>query len=368
MYCTECGTPIPQGYAFCTGCGCRIEAQAYQVPVYEVPAASPAVFPASLSAPKVILLVFLSLLLFIFSTLMIALTVISPQNIVSAIPQVNVVQVIEQLDLTEDIEARLQNSKLSHIGIEDFNDFLALPRVADEVEHIISEYMDAIVSGDLDFHLRTRDIIGTIEAVERDIEREFGYQITQRDYELITETLNDRDIIDLRDFSVAAIVDEAGIDPALPYLLLSSYPLLILIVLCFIVLLNMFLIHRRKLRTFFLNAGITVTVLGLIYIGVGLIFGRFSYLFNDNVMRTVTRAASGLTDTALITGIICFMAGVILITLYFVIKKVRNNPTSESHVIVADKSMAWNLTGLSVNIAALITCAVFAVLMIQNMP
>ncbi|MDR2572475.1 MAG: hypothetical protein LBD23_19565 [Oscillospiraceae bacterium] len=358
MNCIKCSNLIPDGFVFCTGCGNKTE----EIPVNEVVIDSPLDESVTNTVPKMVLTVVLSLLFFIFSAIIIALMVIRPENIIRAVPQADVAWILDELELREELDEELRKTPLNHASVDDLNRFLNRENVSTEIGNILEKYFIAILENDLNYYITAREIVSSVRAVSTDIYEEFDYRLTNEDFNSLSNALSNN--MNLRDYSIGNLMDEVEISFTVPFILFSSYLLIILLTLCFIILFNLFLVHRKRIRTLFISIGISMSVLGLIYIIVGLIFGPLSNAINGDTMQIISRVAGGITGLILLAGFICLIFGMTLITTFFIIKKMNGIPSSR--IIATNNGVIWNLIGIIGNVVGIITCSVFIVIILQN--
>jgi hypothetical protein len=302
--------------------------------------------------------------LFAFSAAAAALLIVNPSNIAAAIPQVDAVWILDELDLRGELERELRRTHLNRADVSDLNRFLNRRNVSDEIEKILDGYFTAIIENDLNYYISAREIMNSLRAISSDIHEEFNYRLTSADFDSLGRTLDNN--VNLRDYSAGNLMEDAGIDFAIPFILLSVYPAIILLVLCFAVLFNLFLVNRKRIRGFFLCFGISGMALGLVYLAAGLIFGPLARLFAADFVHMVSRVAAGFIPPVILAGLTCLGAGIILAVVYFIIRKIRKKYAPKA--AVTSSGVMWNMLGIMGNVAVLIALSVAAILFISNLP
>ena len=426
MFCENCGKPLTAGAAFCTECGSVVEKKhstempslpypdkpvpvapepemVFSEPEYEKPGDpeaeyQPSVFtpapavvtlepimdsaPEPVSGPyeragqrhkeslgwsiaKAVLSIFLGIILYALVCAFIALLATRPANIPEVILNTDVVWIMEEIGLDEVILQQVNDTVVNdlNINIYDLEEFLKRSNVADELGKAAEGYIKAITEGNTGYYMSSKEIVGFLKAVAPDIRDQFDYRMTDEDYDFILSSLEDQ--VDLREFRVERILQEVNVDMAVPGMVLSVYPLIVTAILCALVLFDAFLLHRRKIASAFLTAGIPIVFAGLTYIAAGMLFGFFSNLLGGTALYMITRFTSGIAYMIFTYGLICFAAGVLFVAAYIVIgaimRKRPAKPPSEKG------SNAWLLTGLVTNVALLVVCAAISVLLYNNL-
>jgi phosphopantetheine adenylyltransferase len=393
MNCKQCGESIPNGSLFCANCGSRIESvdeskhaspvvttattlesasETGSSPVSEAKAfvaeqSEQSVKPSTVGTiSRVAFSILLGIFTFAFVVVFIALTVVRPTNIPNIIGRAEISRIIEDIGLTNEVVSEINDSIIIDISfdIDGIKDFLKRDTVSAEISKVAERYVTAITDSDFDYHITAREVVGFVRSVASDIRDEFGYRLTNEDYDMITESLNAE--INLKDFRIGKLMENAGMNNAVPYLLLSVYPLIIVGVICVLLVFNIFMLNRKKVRAAFMITAIPFILSGLIYSVAGLLLGPFSGLLANSGIYNYVRVVAGIANLVLFPGIICLGIGVLTFAVYFVIKKLRKQPIVINYD--AKRNKLWRMTGLITNMSLVITCAVCALLCYLNLP
>ena len=324
---------------------------------------------AAKTVGRTLLSILLAILAFVFTCVLIALLIVRPGNITEIIVNTDVAWIMEETGLDEIILEQVSESVLSDINIDiyDIEEFIKRETVSAEIGKIAEGYMRAILDGDMGFYMSSRDISNIIRAVAPDIREQFDYRITEEDIDEIVKTLDNQ--VDLQEFSVGRIMEDANVDLSipgtLPGTLLTIYPLIVISILCALMLLDMFLLHRKKVRNAFLTASIPTMLSGFVYLIPGLLLSSLSSFFGDSVLSIITRFTGGIARLFLMHGLICFGLGIVFLVVCIVINVIAKD--SLSKVNQASKTKVWLLTGLVANTALLAACAAISFLVYMNM-
>jgi hypothetical protein len=152
-----------------------------------------------------------------------------------------------------------------------------------------------------------------------------------------------------------------------PYVLLSVYPLIILSLLGILIIFDIFLLHRKRIRAAFLLAGIPVALSGFSCFIAGLLLGPYSGLFRNSDYYGVIKIIAGITNLFLLPGLICLVIGVLSISVFVIIYKKQ-----ATHLLTLDSGQPitkiWRIAGLIANASVLLICSAFSLLFILNIP
>ena len=318
-------------------------------------------------AARIALSTLFGILLFVFVSIFIALTAVRPANIPRIVEQADISLIAEEAGLDEEIINEINDTISNHIqvDIDSVKDFLRRDTVSAEVAKVAERYAAAFVDGDFDYHMTSREIISFIRSIAPDIRDEFDYRLTNEDYDAISEAL--REEVDLRDFRVGRLLEDAGVENfAMPFILLSVYPLIIVGILCIIFISDIFLVNRRKVRSALLISGIPLALSGLIFTAAGVFFNSIAGLFGNSEIGNYIGFAGGLANLFLLPGLICFAIGVLCIVAFFVIRTIKKLHQPKSSQKLSPKF--WRFAVLIANGCALILCLVFSLVLYLNLP
>ena len=312
--------------------------------------------PIALTAGRKSAAILFSVLILVFSIAIIALAIVRPHNIRTAIMEADVSMIVDQTGLNDVIVNSIAKSPFQYINvdIESIDYFIRRKNVREEISKVVEKYASAITNGDFDYHITPREITDFLKAIAPDIRDEFEYRFTSNDYKQITDSLIFNET--LKDYGVGKVLGVAGIDAVALYVLFSIYPLLVAAILFATLIFDIFLLHRKKVRNAFLNIGIPLAFSGVIVAGGSLMFGPLSKLLNSSGLYLVANAVGGYINLAFFAGLICLGAGIVAIMAYYIVAKVlkKQLPFKTTY----DKaSKAWLNAGIITNIAALIACS-----------
>jgi len=312
---------------------------------------------------------FLSFLLSIIAYALIcafvALLAARPSNIPELIQGTDVVWIMEEIGLDDIILQQVNDTFINDLSIDiyDIEQFLKRSNVADELGKAADGYIKALTEGNTGYYLSSREIVSFLKAVAPDIRDQFDYKLTDDDFDLIIESLEEQ--VDLKEFRVEKILQDVNIDITVPGVVFSVYPLIVTGILCALVLFDIFLLHRRRVEKGFLTAGVPVILAGMTYIAAGMLFGFFSNLLSSTALFMITRLAGGIAYMIFIYGLVCFSAGFLFLILYVIIGSIkRKRPAKQAST---KGSKAWILTGLVTNVSLLVVCAAISFLFYNNM-
>ena len=416
MFCTQCGKLLPEGSDSCLECGYQKE----NAPIAQTYAASPATIPereidselslitprvAALEATsvvlepvashitepvskgvtgvhtkpdpfyapsstviiaKVALSIVLGVLVFAFLVTSIVLMATRPGSATRVIEMADVTWLLEDTEIGAAIIDSLNSSTFSHVSFsaKNINEFLNRENVAAEIGKVAEKYTTAIAEGNYDYYLSSREIARFVRSVEFDIYDEFGIVLKDADYEFITNSIND--YVDLSDFSVGRVFEDAELDAAIPYLLFSIYPLIIIALLGSVCVFDLFLLHRKRIRAAFLSAGIPFVLSGLLCVIASLLLGPYSGLFRNSGFYGVAGLIAGAVNLLLLPGLISLVVGVLSIVVFVIIAGKREHRIP----MKSDESTtkAWRITLIITNASILLICSALSLLLYINIP
>ena len=322
--------------------------------------------PAFKNFSKVSLSILFGILLLTFILVSTALIAVHPESASRVIENADVTWILEETDLGNIIVNELNASEFIniHFEVDSLNSLLKRENVSAEVGKVARKYARAISEGDYDYYLRSEEIIGFIEAVTPDIFEEFGTRLTDADYRIIADSLNNH--VDLSEFSVGKIFDDADMDATVPYMLLSMYPLIIIGLLAVLTVFNTCLLHRKKIRTAFLCAGIPFALSGFICFLTGLLLGPYSVLFDGSGFYGITKLIIGVVELLFLPAYVYLAVGLISIIIFVVINRMRTQ-----YMLIDYNKVSvniWRIAGLITNVSVLLICTVFSLLFYLNIP
>lgn len=376
MFCENCGSELSGEFSFCTNCGKKIETSsaletqetiAVKPPAHKTAKAQRASNPAPLGNKPYLqaaLSALLGLLLFAAALTVILVTAVRPGNIPKIISNSNIRYILDGTDLSEKIARGLNSGTQDNLNVngDDISEFLNRDEVSEQLGEIALKYVDAVTMGDYDYYVTPKEFVSFLKSVSSAIEDEFNYKLTSEDYERMLSAFNEND--SLKQFGVARILDDADISPAVPYVLFSRYLPLICGLLCALLVLDIFLLHRGKIRAAFLVVGIPTALTGLICIISCLLFGKFPDIFSNSSLYPIIAHLSGLALVLTAAGLISFALGILAIAIFLMIRKIRKNDCSQR----VTKSKKIRLAGLIANGVILAACGILVFLCLHGVP
>ena len=300
---------------------------------------------------KTIFSILLSIMLFISIFASIALTVILPKNITTAVTKVDFIWLLEEMG--------------HNIEIDRVEYFFKRDAVTYEISKVAERYIIAAMNGDFDYHITTEEIVDFLKLVSTDVLKEFGYWLTDDDYNLIANLINEYG--NLNEYSVGRLLKEANINFAVLYIIFSYYPLKIMGILCIVFIFNIFLLHRKNVRFAFLAVGISAISVGLVYcITASLLFSPLPGLFGYSFIQTFIKVAAGLIYLSLFFGLLSLGLGIISLGIFFIIKNKRKQQPQKEYV--KNNKILWRIFGFLFNAAALTVCIMLLFLFFKDLP
>jgi len=408
--CVFCGEIIEQDAVFCSSCGARVEAAARiepsdateswtepaadaepktdaiqsDIPPYEPAWNSPGSHSNASetnpwymenSAPEsngyregraataggIAASVLCGILLFLFSFLLCVILTLRPSGLPTAVVDADLSSVLEDSGYADVIAYNINNSKIlpEEIDADDLVEFLENDKVKAAAEPVLKSYIDAMQSGNLDYHITADEIIELIKTVEPTFRKEFDTEkLTKDDYAEIEAVISDAR---LEEFTVAGLMYESGVSPVLPYAFFSLFPLLIIGILVLMMLFDLLIIRRRYLRTNFMAAGIPLAVSGLIFTFAMLLYKQAAGLLNIDMLEYILQH---FKSRSVLIGLIVFAVGAVLIALGIVLQKSLKNKRQS----VVDHSRIKSIAAIIVNAGCILACAIFVLLIFLNAP
>ena len=328
------------------------------------PAPPPPPSPAAAIA-RTFLSVILSILCFAFILLLVALVSLRPGNIPDIVAGADVTWVFDETDIGEVVVEGLNQSDFieKRIDLDTIKEFINRENVAAEFGLIAEKYAQAIADGEFDFYLNSSEIVNSIKAIAPEIYEEFGASFTDDDLDLIASSIDE--FIDLKEFSVAQVMEQSSVDVAVPHAIFSAYPLIIVSLLCALVIADIVLLQRKKAENALLAAGIPVSASGLVFLAFGLFIGPLTGLIADNPVYGAFRLAAGMTATMLILGFGFLALGIAAVILFSVATKARSRRQPKTPN--ARGGNTWIVIGLATNLSTLAACAIISLLFYLNL-
>ena len=368
MNCTHCGKPLREGSTFCTSCGEKNEDLETRE---DVPRFSPSdkvysATPVSIPLSKVILSALLGIAILICVIALSVLVVVRPEKIGGALAKTDVSGVIDAMGLSDEIANNVDFGQFGvrRVDADSINSFLKRRNVRLEASKVLDGYIAAIMEGDFDYYLSSRDVVNFVKAISADIYDEFDITLTNDDYDEIANSLTRER---LREYSAGKLLAQTDVDFAAPYVLLSAYPLIIAVIICALLIADIFILLREKFELAFVFVGVPVAISGLIFIIAGLLMGPFTGTLGSGSLYGAAILAGGFSDATLVCGLVCLGVCIVCLAANIVLKNFLNN-IRRGRNPAGSASKIWFYTGLAVNVAAFMLCAIFAVLCLRNMP
>lgn len=396
MYCKNCGNELTGEFVFCTNCGHKIEVLGKDEGVGLAPPPSlienqispdsgkseSIVIEGQISTKsnhlsstsqstsqsiaihggnsfiRIALSVLLGIVLFVATVLIVFLFAMRPGNIQGVVANANIKAFLDKTNICEDIAESINNDPMIQLDIDsdDISEFLASGEVSEKIGEIVRKYVDAITLGDYEYHLTPKEITSLLKSLSSD------YKLTSADYDRISEQLKESDT--LEQYSVGTILADAKVSNVIPYVFFSIYLLLILGALCVLLLFDMLLVNRRKVRTAFLAMGIPLSLTGIIYIVIILLSGVLLKAFSGGSIYMILSLVHGAKSALFIPALISLMLGIVTIGAYIVIRKVKINHSPKP----LNNKKVWRIVGLSANLGVLHLCGILMFLCFRNLP
>jgi len=272
---------------------------------------------------NIFLSIILSVLMFILTCVFIILLVMRVGNVAAVIRNTEIAEILYGTELSHYIQYQLYSLPFNETWFElsDVEGFIRSDAVSNEIGNVAGAYVDAIIRGDLDYHLTTGDIVLIMQNLEPELSHLFEHQLTQADYEHLAVILDD--IIDFKGFSVGYVIEEVGIDIKLIRLAVSPFLLWGAGILCAITLLFTFLLHWRRIPDALLFTGFPIMLSGLVCFAAGVISAFYPHLLGDT-LSGLLRYAHGLTLLIVWHGIAFTAAGILTVAASRVLLRVNS--------------------------------------------
>jgi len=325
---------------------------------------SPPSSPAA-TVVRIILSVLLGVLGFALILALVVLIIFRPGNIPEIVAGADVAWVLEETEIGDVVVEGLNQSDYIDIDIDidDIRAFLERENVASEFGYMAEKYARAIAEGDFEYYLTSKEIIAFIKAISPDIKEEFGATLSSEDYDVIADSIND--YVDLKDFRVETVLEQASVDVAVPHAFFSSNLLIIVALLFALSVFNIVLLNRKRIGNTLLITGIPITLSGLVFVTLCALLGPFSGFFSGSDAFGFIGLASGMTVFMLIPGFSLVALGALCITLFFVARKARAKRAPKASP--RNSGNTWIVVGLTTNLSALAACFLLSLLFYLNL-
>jgi len=296
----------------------------------------------------------------------IVLAVVRPASAAVVMANANVTQALEDTSFGKAVIEGLNESELISVDVDAniVNDFLNRENVSDELGKVAEGYAQAFAGGDYDYYLSTGEIAEVIKAIEPDIVEEFGADFSDVDYDVIAENVNE--YVDFSGLSIGKAMDATGLDPVLPYVLFSDYPLMVASLLGALSIFDIFLLHRKRIRTAFPAAGVPVALSGVVCCLAGLLLGPYSSVFGGGAVSYVLSLIAGVVNLLMVYGLICIAAGGVSLIVYAIINRSQSQYAQYSSGKLS--TAVWRAIGLIVNASILMLCITISSIFYAGMP
>ena len=320
---------------------------------------------------RFLLSIILGVVLFAALLFFAAFSLIKPENVVKAVTEADIVCIIDEAisfdTIAEVISAladpsfisfNLIDESFTNLNAEDFYDFFKNKNVRNEIGNVAGLYAVAIKEKNFYYYFAPRDAVNLIRAIESEIREFTGYKLNNEDYKLINEFLSV--FADMKKYTVDYLLAEFGINQSVPYAMFTIYPLMISGLICLLIIFNIIILNRRKIRGVLLNVGTPVLLFGLSCLAFNLMIWNFGYLLSQNMLLVFTRLLPWLVNKMLTISFVPIAAGAFLICFYIVANFVIKAPADKTATVqnvVKGKNLILPVV-LLVNTTTLVTCAV----------
>lgn len=270
-------------------------------------------------------------------------------------------RIADKTGLTETVLEQINPRVLQEyrIDAESVDKLLSRSGINDALSTVVSDYIDAIRDGDLSYHISARDLVRLLKRYESLIRDEFGYVITDRDYELIEEYL--RDVVELEEYSAGALLEIAEVPAELPTLAVSPLPLITAAILCAVLIFDVFAVNRKRIRCAFMHLGVTAGLAGVAYTLVSFILPGMV----PSVLRNIIFAPPlDISLRILIFGVTALVAGILSIVVYVLIHILAKTPAPRA----AGRSAGFMIAVISVHVILILSLSILAPLTIRELP
>ena len=346
-FCTNCGNPITTNAAFCVNCGVKLQTE--QVP----PQFNPVFPPIEMKPkkPRYAMAILLGSLMFVFCVM--ALLIFNVRQALSTdaiermifqidIPNIRVGQMLNlegeaydrNITLRELVytELRAVNGHLDNITMQTVENLMDALPIEAFLSTILTRYADGLLDGDADIRIYAHDLENFIRINEIIISRELGVVLSEEDFVILNEMLDEVNLTELT--HLGTVADDIGINLShvqrgLSPVLQNVFMLLALSMLVCILLLCNLSIHRVSMS------------LGIVFVCVGVVFGIVRIMIGvliTNIVPPIIEEAlvnalvGGIQNPILTTMLGSLIIGVILITLPVVIE-LRSKRIQRSEII-----------------------------------
>jgi len=271
---------------------------------------------------NVFLKIVLSVLMFILTCVFIILLVLRVGNLAHVIRNMEITEILDDTEISYYILSQINSLPFNDAWLElpEVEEFIRSDAVSNEIGNIAGAYADAIIKGDLDYHLTSGDVVLIMQNLEPELSHLLNHQMTQADNEHLAVVLDD--IIDFEGLSVGDIVEDVGIDLKLLRLAVSPVLLWGAGILCVITLLFTFLLHWGRIPDALLFTGVPIMLSGLVCFTPGAIFAFYPHLLGDT-LSNLLKYAVGLALLIVWHGIAFAVAGVLIIVASRVLLRVK---------------------------------------------
>ena len=249
----------------------------------------------------------------------------------------NIARVTKEMILDIDVAMVLENFDDTHYLINQINDlhfhdkiiyysdvdlFVKTDAVAAEIGDVFERYARALAAGDLDYHITSIDVVNHSKNVEAELHALFGFEMTKDDIEYLADTLDD--ILDFNSLSISGLAEDFDLDITTPTFIMSTALLWITGLICIVLLTVVILLCKRNLPIAFLNAGILVTLSGLIAFIAGLWFDSSLESLSYSVNRFIIHL-EGPANLMSQYGFIFSAIGILITVISFSVSRLPKN-------------------------------------------
>jgi len=360
VFCNSCGSTLPDDVLFCLNCGAKLpEAAPPEVidapadppqPAFpeagDVPAAAavalcdappvscepPAYAPPSMLKPlrpsKLTIVASSALCLLLCILLMAGALLYLLRGAVLDMPDTikeqGVASFVESIGGAKLILENIPENVVEFYNINEstIEAVLQNESINNAVSDLLSDYIDAALSGDLEYMLDDREIVNALKRNERTIEEITGYQFTEKNYDSIAMNLKDA----LQDYTPERILEDANLPSNLFGAATSLMPLIAVALLCVLLLFNLIAINYKRLRRSALYFGVAAFCAGLFFTLLWMLWSLLNRFGGSlNLGDMLSSSPLNIKTDILITGLIVLAAGALAIGAYILIRIVRKS-------------------------------------------
>ncbi|MDR1061477.1 MAG: hypothetical protein LBL83_09795 [Clostridiales bacterium] len=399
LFCEVCGEKMPAGSVFCGICGNAVGAGALPAPALS-PSPTPAppqakqLFPqpqewapeahatqAQPSPPRqarskataieipasparVAASVALGFLLFLSVCALLLLSVahsLTDGGIKDAVQRMDLSKVAVNSGIAEIVNDNIGHTTRDLFGIDadGIAELFQRSSFKESIGSALAGYIDALAGGDARHSLSAREVQRILRGNASAIRSQFGYELTDEDYDRVAEYLNEYGMLD--DYSVGALMSEYGASMAMLYALLSVYALAAAGALCLTLAFDIFLVNLRRARSALPVCGAAIGAAGALYAALGLLAPSLGGLIGGRAGRLLIEAANGLGATVLCAGLIALAVGVLAVAAFFVIGAVKK--TAGAH-----RLPRRTIPAIAANAVGALCCGALLFLCARGMP